>query len=173
MKLSDVMTLSDWVKVLDTASEFAVSPYLIAAIGWHETHWGRLGAGRKGWILGYGYFPGSTVAEKYKGLENQLRGACRQIARDLKKPLSLSTLTDFAKNSWKPGNPEAWAESVWKIYTALQDDLSPLLYPGGTLPKQEPVKTEVYVSETSAKGLLAKIASKIEELVKILREWEV
>ncbi|GAI12177.1 unnamed protein product, partial [marine sediment metagenome] len=55
------------------------TPYLIAAIGWHETHWRRLGAGVRGWILGYGYFPGSTVKEKYRGLENQLKGACPMI----------------------------------------------------------------------------------------------
>jgi len=59
------MSDADWELVKSICLDYGVSPYLIAAIGWHETHWGRLGAGKIGWILGYGYFPGSKV----KGLK--------------------------------------------------------------------------------------------------------
>jgi len=116
------MSDADWELVKSICLDYGVSPYLIAAIGWHETHWGRLGAGKIGWILGYGYFPGSKVKEKYKGLENQLHGACHQISRDLKLPLTLNTLIDFAVNSWKSAAPTSWAKSVWSIYTAIKKD---------------------------------------------------
>ncbi|GAH98946.1 unnamed protein product, partial [marine sediment metagenome] len=76
LKRPDFIPSADWTVVVRYCENYNITPYLIAAIGWHETHWGKLGAGRYGWILGYGYFPGSTVKEKYRGLENQLKGAC-------------------------------------------------------------------------------------------------
>lgn len=173
MKLSEIMTLNEWVIVRNITSEYNVDPKLIAAIGWHETHWGRLGAGRQGWHLGYGYFPGSTVAEKYRGLENQIRGASYQLKRDLKLPISLQTVTEFAFNSWKPGNPAAWAQSVWNIYNSLVDDLTSQLLPSGSEFPSEESRQDSYVETTSIRGLLTNIAGKLDEISRVLREWEV
>lgn len=123
----DFIPDNDWVLVTKICLIYKGDPYFIAAIGWHETHWGRLGAGLIGWILGYGYFPGSTVKEKYKGLENQLNGACAQIGRDLVLPITLANVENFAVNSWKPGVPLAWAKSVFSIYTSLQSGFTPVI----------------------------------------------
>ena len=121
MNKPDFIPEADWNLVLQVCSKFNVDPYFIAAIGWHETHWGRLGAGKIGWILGYGYFPGSTVANRYRGLENQLNGACAQISKDMKLPITLENVSDFAVNSWKPGAPLSWASSVFNIYTSIKN----------------------------------------------------
>ncbi|MBC7343853.1 MAG: hypothetical protein H5U03_00170 [Clostridia bacterium] len=173
MKLSEILPLEEWVIVRNIAGEYAQDPKLVVAIGWHETHWGRLGAGREGWILGYGYFPGSKVKEKYRGLENQLRGACWQMQRDLKKPLTYANLLDFAVNSWRPGNPQAWAQSVWSIYQSLVDDLTQELTPEPWEPGPPPPSVNQYVTDTSIRGLFGRIAAKIREIGDILDSWRV
>lgn len=139
---------TDWNTVQSICKSYGVDPYFIAAIGWHETHWGQLGAGKIGWILGFGYFPGSTVAEKYKGLVNQLNGACKMIGDYLKTPITLQNVTDFATGHWKSGAPEAWARSVYSIYTSL----------GGSY---EPPKTDTEIQD------LSKRISELEQKVTV------
>lgn len=116
---------ADWSTVKTICARWKVNPYFIAAIGWHETHWGRLGAGVTGWILGYGYFPGSTVKEKYKGLFKQIEGACIMITNHLKLPITLVNVIDFAVNHWKSGAPRSWAQSVYSIWSNLAKDIQP------------------------------------------------
>lgn len=119
MSKPDFVPSGDWNLVTSIATAFPQEPYLIAAIGWHETNWGRIGAGPGGWYLGYGYYPGSPVKEKYRGLAAQIRGAHAQISRDLKLPLTQSSLTTFALDSWRSSAPVSWARSVWSIYSGL------------------------------------------------------
>lgn len=116
----------DWNLVLKYANSFENEPYLIAGIGWHETHWGKLGAGKIGFILGYGYWPGSTVKEKYRGLVNQLNGANRMLVEHYKRPITLDNTTDFAVNHWKSSAPRSWAKSVYSIYSNLQKGIIPI-----------------------------------------------
>lgn len=125
LKRPDFINEADWTMVVRYCENYNFTPYLIAAIGWHETHWGRLGAGVRGWILGYGYFPGSTVKEKYRGLENQLKGACPMIARGFKFPVTQSSCINFAINYYKPSVPTAWGKSVYSIYSGLEKDIVP------------------------------------------------
>jgi len=125
LKRPDFINESDWNLVVRYCENYNFTPYLIAAIGWHETHWGRLGAGRYGWILGYGYFPGSTVKEKYKGLENQLKGACPMISKYFNFPVSQTSCINFAVNHYKPGVPVAWGKSVYSIYSKLEKGIEP------------------------------------------------
>ena len=125
LKRPDFINESDWFLVVKYCENYNFTPYLIAAIGWHETHWGKLGAGRYGWILGYGYFAGSTVKEKYKGLENQLKGACPMIAKYFSFPVSQSSCINFATGHWKPSAPASWGRSVYSIYSGLQKDIVP------------------------------------------------
>lgn len=125
MARPDFIPVADWSAVKVICARWKVDPYFIAAIGWHETHWGRLGAGKIGWILGYGYFPGSTVKEKYKGLFNQVEGACKQIVRDMKLPITLTNVINFAIESWRSGAPRSWAQSVYSIWSNLAKDISP------------------------------------------------
>lgn len=121
MTVQDIMPESDWRKTQEIARIYNVPPELLAAIGWHETHWGQLGAGRQGWYLGYGYYPGSTVKEQYRGLVPQLQGAARQIAGFFQgQELTWENWQRFAEQSWRPGNPEAWARSTWSIFQSLQ-----------------------------------------------------
>ncbi|MGB9772344.1 MAG: hypothetical protein ACPLX7_10290, partial [Candidatus Kapaibacteriota bacterium] len=106
MKNSDMVTRSQWETIVRICSKYKVNPGLILAIGWHETQWGRLGAGQQGWYLGYGYYPGSTVAEQYRGLENQLEGACKHIQAYLNPyPLDYAHLLSYSKNYWRAGDP--------------------------------------------------------------------
>jgi len=120
VRISDMMSLDEWRVVCGVAARYRVDAVLLAAIGWHETHWGRLGAGRRGWYLGYGYYPRSRVMYKYQGLIPQLRGASGMLKRGMKWPVTYEHLLEFARKYWRPGNPDAWAESVWKIYQELK-----------------------------------------------------
>lgn len=106
--------------VRQVAQLYNLPANLLAAIGWHETHWGELGAGREGWYLGYGYYPGSTVAEKYRGLLPQLIGAAKQISDYFKgKELTYENWLAFSRESWRAGDPDAWAAGTWKVYQDL------------------------------------------------------
>jgi len=132
VRISDMMSLDEWRVVCGIAAKYRVDAVLLAAIGWHETHWGRLGAGKRGWYLGYGYYPGSKVMYKYQGLIPQLEGASRLLKRGMKWPVTYEHLQEFARKYWKPGNPDAWAESVWKIYQGLKShDKQPEAKEGG------------------------------------------
>lgn len=123
MTLSDIMTPEQISMVRQVSQLYNVPEELLAAIGQHETHWGQLGAGKQGWYLGYGYYPGSTVAEQYKGLLPQLQGASSQIANFFRnKSLTWENWQDFARQSWRPGDPRAWAESTWTIYQQLREE---------------------------------------------------
>lgn len=124
MRLSQVMSASDWQLTRQVAAQYGVDPLLLAAIGWHETHWGRLGAGRNGWHLGYAYYPGSTLKDQYKGLDRQLHGAASHVQRHFRGPLTYENLLQYSRNAWRAGDPDAWARSVWTIYTNLVDDLT-------------------------------------------------
>lgn len=129
LKRPDFISEADWSLVVKYCTQYNFTPYLIAAIGWHETHWRRLGAGVRGWVLGYGYFSGSTVKEKYRGLENQLKGACPMIARGFKFPVTQSSCINFAINYYKPSVPTAWGKSVYSIYSGLEKDIVPQTTP--------------------------------------------
>jgi len=129
LKRPDFIPESDWQLVVRYCENYNITPYLIAAIGWHETHWGKLGAGRYGWILGYGYFAGSTVKEKYKGLENQLKGACPMISKYFSFPVSQLSCINFAINHWRPSAPASWGKSVYSIYSGLEKDIVPQTTP--------------------------------------------
>jgi hypothetical protein len=141
MLLSDMLTPDDWLLASWVAGRHGVDPLLLVAIGWRETNWGRQGAGRLGWHLGYGYYPGSPVLEQYRGLRNQLEGTAAQLARDLGPYISLFSLRRFARESWRPGDPNAWSEGVWRTYSALSDDLSRLFGEEPRLVRHGPVET--------------------------------
>ena len=126
MTKPDFIPDSDWNLVLRYANNFSNEPYLIAGIGWHETHWGVLGAGKIGFILGFGYWSGSTVKEKYKGLTNQLKGANKMLVEHYHRPITLSNTTDFAVNHWKSSAPRSWAKSVYSIYFNLEKGEIPI-----------------------------------------------
>ena len=117
---------SEWQLVNSICNSNSQEPYLIAAIGWHETHWGLLGAGKLGFILGFGYYPGSTLLDKYRGLENQLKGADSMIRSNLNFPVTQNTLDDFAVNHWKSSAPLSWSKSVFSIFVNISQGIFPV-----------------------------------------------
>jgi len=134
----DFIPAADWAVVTKICRKYDVNPYFIAAIGWHETHWGRLGAGRKGYHLGYGYYPGSPFKLRFKGLKRQVAGACSHIKRKFKaKEITHDTILSYSISAWRAGNPKAWADSVWKIYYNLMKKYA---YPKGKVSPSKPVK---------------------------------
>jgi cell wall-associated NlpC family hydrolase len=71
------ISLADWKLVLKYCdpTQHAVDPYMVAAIGWHETNWGTTaGAGKDGYHFGIGVPGGGKPrVTKFRGLENQLK----------------------------------------------------------------------------------------------------
>lgn len=126
------MPESDWIKVQYYADKYNTEPELIAAIGWHETHWGQLGWGREGFYLGVGAYSETEADYSFQGLDNQLAWAAPRLGKYLDKSVTLERLTWFARNIWKPGAPDAWARSVYEIYLQLSGSSS-----GGTSAEAE------------------------------------
>lgn len=112
---------ADWKSILEICTLYNVNPYLIAAIGWHETHWGKLGAGRSGYILGVGVHSDTDILTQYKGLPAQLNWAVPRLAKAFGLHPTEPELDHFAHQIWKPGNPTAWASSVWD---SLEENLT-------------------------------------------------
>jgi peptidoglycan hydrolase-like protein with peptidoglycan-binding domain len=113
---------TEWRLVLDYCDKYGADPAIVAAIGWHETHWGQLGAGKEGYTLGVGVLGKGKKLKQFKGLGAQLAWAVPRLANAMAGGVTLQKLTDFAKRVWKPGNPENWALSVWRIYTDITTD---------------------------------------------------
>jgi hypothetical protein len=121
------MPYYQWLMTWSIAKHFGLDPKLLVAIGWHETHWGRLGAGRSdGWPLGYAYFPGSTIKDHYKSLPSQLAAVSRFIQKGYPTYTSLSFegLLEFSRKIWRAGDPDNWAKRVWEYYQQIEDDYS-------------------------------------------------
>jgi len=53
LKISDVMSQNEWSWLHNFANKNQVNPVLLASIGWHETHWGRLGMGKYGFHISH------------------------------------------------------------------------------------------------------------------------
>lgn len=113
------MTTADWNKCIYYANKYGTVPELLAAIGWHETHWGRLGAGKRGYHLGVSVYPPHYGLPQFKGLDKQLDWAAKKLGSYLDKNVNLTTVTNFAVNVWRPGNPWSWAKSVFSIYQSI------------------------------------------------------
>jgi len=157
------MSFGDWWKVLYYAKKYKCPAELLAAIGWHETHWGRLGWGRKGFHLGVGCYTETQANYNFQGLDKQLNWAARQLGRFLDNNVTYPALVAFARDIWRPGDPYAWAKSVWQIYLSLggkpgKEDETPFL--GG--------RADVNIS--SELELLA-IKTAFEDMTSYLKHW--
>lgn len=93
--------------------------FLIAAIGWHETHWGQLGKGRDGYYLGVGC-PNGDCKPEFQGLERQIAWAGPRLQQYFPDAgFTYEDVLRFANEIWKPGDRPAWATSVLSIYDGL------------------------------------------------------
>ena len=157
------MPVSDWQKVVDYANRYGTVPELLAAIGWHETHWGRLGWGRYGFHLGVGCYSEREANYRFQGLDNQLRWAARQLGRHIGRNVTLPGLISFARNVWRPGNPEAWARSVYRIYRELGGPVG-----GGAASYAVSGGTDI---DISVERELRSIEASVNNIRSILRSW--
>jgi len=157
------MNKSDWDKVNWYAYKYHTSPEVLAAIGWHETHWGKLGWGKQGYYLGVGCYSEKEANPYYKGLDRQLDWAARQLGSYLGQNITLSGLKSFARNVWKPGNPDAWAESVYHIYLEI----------GGKTVSEDKLPNLGTVTDCNISSELElKIITRVfEEMSDMLRNW--
>lgn len=131
-----------WDLIRETARRENVDPYLIAAIGVHETRWGELGAGRQGFHLGYG-FPDSGVGDpRFQGLEAQVRGATWKMGQWGKRPgtVTLEGLQAGNQGLLPTGiyaTDQNWPNAVFRIYNQLRQTSTSQPPTGGALQGQE------------------------------------
>jgi len=194
LKLSKILSKDEWNYIVERCIPAKIKPELIVAIGWHETHWGRLGMGRYGYHLGiscwtrndkqfeYDKRHGLVDWESYsktkdghlygsitlKGIYKQVDWAVNHLKGKIPLDIQYKDVEWIAKNIWKPKYPSAWAKDVWEVYTSLEDDLSPVI--------REASVDDIPAAEgdtPSVVGLFQKIAYYLEEIVKLLKEWRV
>jgi len=192
MKLSEILSRDEWNYILERCIPAKVKPELIVAIGWHETHWGRLGMGRYGYHLGVtcwernesefksakaqGIIDWETYSKTkkghlfcsiyYKGYKRQVDWAVNLIKDIVPLDFDFDDLKRLNRK-WIPEDKAYnWARGVWRVYTELEDDLSPRI--------REASKDEIPTAEgdlPSTAGLLQKIAYYLEEIARLLKEW--
>lgn len=119
MERPDFIKKADFDKVVLACVESGVNPYLMFAIGVHETGWGTMGWGKSGYILGVGCYDAIHVNESLKGFDNQIGWAVKAVSEFMGFEMSFQALFNFAKYVWKPGNPLTWAKGVFSHYIDL------------------------------------------------------
>jgi len=123
MQVSDMLTPEQLNTLYAIAKKYNVDPNIILAIGWHETHWGRLGDGRLGMFTGYGsYDNGSDYG--YSGFEKQVTGTAKKMSAWGMKPGSASYAKLQAGQAGQLptgiyATSSTWASSVWNIYKSI------------------------------------------------------
>ncbi len=111
---------SDWKVFVSYGEKYGADPYLLAAISLHETHHGRLGAGRQGYFMGVGVPTHGKRLRAYRGLENQVAWAAPRLAKHMNGDITYQKLRSFARNVWRPDNPDLWAAGVWNWYCRIK-----------------------------------------------------
>lgn len=129
---------SDWQLLLQICNQYGVDPLLVAAIGWHETHWGTLGAGTEGYYLGWGVPTTGSPMSQYAGLQNQLNAAVPVIAHYVGCNVDYTTVANLCCERWRPTPVEnlnqnpvltscgSWVASVLSIYNQLSGKNVPI-----------------------------------------------
>jgi len=114
------LTADIWEVIVSTSQQYNVDPFLVAAIGQLETHWGDLGDGRRGMYTGYGsYDSGSNYS--YAGLQNQITGTVKKMKAWGAQPgkVTLSLLQQGNAGKLPTGiyaTNKSWPDKVWSIY---------------------------------------------------------
>lgn len=129
MKISEIMPADEWAAVLDAADGNVEKAKVMVAIGWHETHWGRLGWGRYGYHMGVGAYSANSAAPEYKGLDKQLAWTTERLGSQ--ESYSLEDLQWYGREIQRPTSAEGintgnqWGQSVYSIYRGLVVDYEP------------------------------------------------
>lgn len=192
MKVSEMLSQPEWEYIFDRCMKAKVNPKLIAAIGWHETHWGRLGMGRHGYFLGISCWKrtqaqyqkdkakgvvdeetrtGTLYCDiRYKGIEKQVGWAIEKFSGKVPFNPTYQDVLSIARNIWKPGNPEAWAKSVYSIYENLEVDYRPNYIPKPLPEGPDAVPTQEGELPDGA-GPIQRIIYYLERIIDILKSW--
>jgi len=119
------MSQQDWELVCYYANKYNTDPYLLAAIGWHETHWGQLGAGRSGYYFGVGVYDSGEIASQFRGLEKQLAWAARVAGILVGTRVTLEAIERMRvqpipglKDGVYASDP-GWSWGVWNVYIGI------------------------------------------------------
>lgn len=146
----------DWNIVSSLAKAAGVDPALMAAIGWWETHWGKLGDGRKGNLLGVGSFDsGSTY--KYAGVKNQITMGLKILNADHVTGIGNIDLARTGPRRW--ATDPKWADGVRSSYKYVAKNS----YEKGSW---EIVQNELAQLHQGEMVLPQKTAKKVRELVR-------
>ena len=111
---------ADWKVFVGYGEKYGADPYLLAAISWHETNHGKLGAGRQGYYMGVGVPTHGRKLKAYRGLKNQIAWAAPRLAKYVGPEPTYQKLEWFGVNIWRPDMPEPWSRSVWGCYQKLK-----------------------------------------------------
>jgi len=109
----------DWNIVTHICWPYNVNPYFIAAIGWHETNWGRAGAGRQGYHLGVSVYPPHYGLEQFRGVRPQVLWAAKRINLYMISPITLQAAINWNRAVGYSLHPESWGRSVYSIFDQL------------------------------------------------------
>ena len=112
--------------IIPIARKYNVCPYLVAAIGQHETAWGRLGLGRYGFYTGYGAFDRGPDF-RFTGLTRQIEGTTRMMAEWGMHPNRVTLERLKRGNRGEFGRIYAtdpyWADKVWRHYLRIRREV--------------------------------------------------
>jgi hypothetical protein len=122
-----------WSDAVSVGTQYGVDPYLLAAIGKHETLYGMLGMGRQGLSMGYGAYDAGAVytwQDKPGEFINQLTAVAKKIAAQFSGSVSAESLTKFG--TLQPGktlggmpvgyaSDPLWGAKVWNAYQGLNE----------------------------------------------------
>lgn len=116
------VSAADWHLVQTIGQKYGVDPYILVAIGLHETQWGTAGAGRQGYTLGVGVPDGGGLQTQYQGLSAQLDQAARILVRN-----GVHNIQDIAAGKLAPSNGQVkyasdpgWSNNVIGIYNQIR-----------------------------------------------------
>lgn len=114
------ISASDWALVQQSAAPYGVDPYLLVAIGIHETGWGTQGDGRPppaghGNVLGVGSFDSGSVST-WSGLAAQLQEGAKLLNQH-----GVHTIADVqaGKATWW-ATDSTWSSQVAAVYLRIK-----------------------------------------------------
>lgn len=108
-----------WAFLVDQAAQYHTYPEVFAAIGWWETHWGAVGAGRQGYILGVGVPSAGPEQSAYQGLAAQIAWTAPRAGRVIDQHANYASFLAYARTIQRPTDPVAWAQGVWAVYQQI------------------------------------------------------
>lgn len=112
------MPINQWFYATLYGKEYNVDPLLLAAIADHETGYGNLGMGKKGYTLGYGATDSKALSQ-YAGIEKQYKYAAKKLGSYFQgQTVTQEGLNGFLRDSWKASDT-GWANKVWSIYSGF------------------------------------------------------